>query len=270
MNTDMHTTTDADTLANLIVQSLNDGVVDGLAAPVERLVALDGQAERAIVLQAIVYMKQGRLDEAEAVLLAFCAQHGETGIVLTNLAKIHAERGDDTQALDTLWRALQQDPNQENGLGWYEAIHHDVGGDAAGIMAMRKVAALPHSWRAQLWLALGELGSHNYAGATALYRQALSHAGQPAPAVLLQQMGQDLGNAGRYQDVLDLIGPTYVPHVHGLAVGAVLIQAHLRLDQADAAARLLDALRALNRRDWATHLDGWASELARPRESPRT
>ena len=149
---------DADRLAGLIIQSLNDGFIDEMVRPAERLEELDPNPERAVVLQAIVYMKQDRLDDSERVLQAFCAQHGETGIVLTNLAKIHAERDDEDRALDTLWRALQLDPNQDNGLGWFEAIHRDFGGDAAGITAMRKVAALPASWRAQLWLARGELG----------------------------------------------------------------------------------------------------------------
>ena len=116
---------DADSLASLIIQSLGDGFVDEMLKPAERLVALEPAAERAAVLLAIVYMKTGRLDDSERVLLAYTQQHGETGVTLTNLAKIHDERGDEARARDTLWRALERDPNQENGLGWYEAIHRD-------------------------------------------------------------------------------------------------------------------------------------------------
>jgi len=248
---------DADRLAGLIIQSLNDGFIDEMVRPAERLVELDPNPERAVVLQAIVYMKQHRLDDSERVLQAFCAQHGETGIVLTNLAKIHAERDDEARALDTLWRALQRDPNQDNGLGWFEAIHRDFGGDAAGITAMRKVAALPDSWRAQLWLARGELGSHNYAGAIALYNEALSRAGDPAPAELLMQMSGDLGNAGRIADILELAGPRFQVHAHGLQVGSNLIKANLLLGRPDDAQRILDQLRALDRPDWQEHLAYW-------------
>lgn len=253
---------DADSLAALIIQSLNDGFIDEMAGPAERLVELDANRERAIVLQAIVYMKLGRLDDSERVLRAFCDQHGETGIVLTNLAKIHAERDDEAKTLATLWRALELDPNQDNGLGWYEAIHRDVGGDTAGIMAMRKVAALPNSWRAQLWLARGELGAHNYAGAIALYQQALSRAGQPVPGDLLMQMSGDLGNAGRINDILSLAGPHFVPQAHGLAVGNNLIKAHLRVGQRDDARRILQALEAMNIPDWQEHLAYWKREMA--------
>ncbi|EJO28138.1 tetratricopeptide repeat protein [Achromobacter marplatensis] len=256
---------DADRLAGLIIQSLNDGFIDEMVGPAERLVELDPNPERAVVLQAIVYMKQDRLDDSERVLQAFCAQHGETGIVLTNLAKIHAERDDEARALDTLWRALQRDPNQDNGLGWFEAIHRDFGGDAAGITAMRKVAALPGSWRAQLWLARGELGSHNYAGAIALYNEALSRAGDPAPADLLMQMSGDLGNAGRIADILELAGPRFQVPAHGLQVGSNLIKANLLLGRPDDAQRILDQLRALDRPDWQEHLAYWDAQLAEGR-----
>jgi len=256
---------DADRLAGLIIQSLNDGFIDEMVRPAERLAELDRNAERAVVLQAIVYMKQGRLDDSEGVLRAFCAQHGETGIVLTNLAKVHAERDDEANALDTLWRALQLDPNQDNGLGWFEAIHRDVGGDAAGIAAMRKVAALPGSWRARLWLARGELGSHNYAGALALYREALSYAGQPTPADLLMQMSGDLGNAGRIADILELAGPRFQAQTHGLPVGNNLVKASLHMGRLDDAQHVLDQLRALNRPDWQETLAYWDNELAQAR-----
>ncbi len=169
---------DADALSGLIIQSLGDGFIDEMVKPADRLVELQPGAERGVVLQAIVYMKTGRLDDAERVLRDFMAARGETGIVLTNLAKIQDERGDEAGALATLWHALELDPNQDNGLGWYEAIHREHGGDAAGVAAMRKVAALPGSWRAQLWLAHGELGSHNLSGAIALYEESLARAGK--------------------------------------------------------------------------------------------
>ncbi|QVQ27925.1 tetratricopeptide repeat protein [Achromobacter deleyi] len=256
---------DADPLAGLIIQSLNDGFFDEMLRPAARLVELDGNGERAVVLQAIVYMKTGRLDDCEQALLAFCARHGETGVVLTNLAKVHAERDDDARALETLWRALQLDPNQENGLGWYEAIHRDHGGDAAGIASMRKVAALPDSWRAQLWLARGELGSHNYSGAIALYQESLARAGSPAPADLLMQMSADLGNAGLIQEIPPLTSPHFHPETHGLNVGNNLIKALLHLGRLDDARRILDQLHALNRPDWKNHLAYWDNALAQAR-----
>ncbi|WP_445656478.1 tetratricopeptide repeat protein [Achromobacter sp. NCFB-sbj8-Ac1-l] len=254
---------DADSLASLIIQSLGDGFVDEMLKPAERLVALEPAAERAAVLLAIVYMKTGRLDDSERVLLAYMQQHGETGVTLTNLAKIHDERGDEARARDTLWRALERDPNQENGLGWYEAIHREYGGDVAGVTAMRKVAALPGSWRAQLWLAHAELGAHNLAGALALYREALARAGTPTPAGLLLQLSADLGNAGAIEPILQLAGPRFDAAAHGVMVGNNLIRAHAELGQYDDARRILDQLYAQQRPDWQENLAYWDTELAR-------
>lgn len=254
---------DADSLASLIIQSLGDGFVDEMLKPAERLVALEPAAERAAVLLAIVYMKTGRLDDSERVLLAYTQQHGETGVTLTNLAKIHDERGDEARARDTLWRALERDPNQENGLGWYEAIHREYGGDVAGVTAMRKVAALPGSWRAQLWLAHAELGAHNLAGALALYREALARAGTPTPAGLLMQLSADLGNAGAIEPILQLAGPRFDAAAHGIMVGNNLIRAHAELGQYDDARRILDQLYAQQRPDWQENLAYWDTELAR-------
>lgn len=254
---------DADSLASLIIQSLGDGFVDDMLKPAERLVELEPDAERAAVLLAIVYMKTGRLDDSERVLQDYMQRHGETGVTLTNLAKIHDERGDEARARDTLWRALEHDPNQENGLGWYEAIHREYGGDVAGVTAMRKVAALPGSWRAQLWLAHAELGAHNLAGALALYREALARAGTPTPAGLLLQLSADLGNAGAIEPILQLAGPRFDAAAHGVMVGNNLIRAHAELGQYDDARRILDQLYAQQRPDWQENLAYWDTELAR-------
>ena len=241
---------DADSLSGLIIQSLGDGFIDEMVRPVDRLVELQPGAERGVVLQAIVYMKTGRLDEAERALRGFIGQHGETGVVLTNLAKIQDERGDEPAAVETLWRALELDPNQENGLGWYEAIHREHGGDAAGVAAMRKVAALPGSWRAQLWLAHGELGSHNLSGAIAMYEESLARAGTPAPADLLAQMSGDLGNAGAIEPIVELAGPRFDAASHGIQVGNNLIRAYVELGRPGEARALLDQLYAQQRPDW--------------------
>ncbi|WP_183006398.1 tetratricopeptide repeat protein [Achromobacter sp. UMC71] len=254
---------DADSLSGLIIQSLGDGFADDMLKPAERLIELEPGAERAVVLLAIVYMKTSRLDDSERVLLEFMRQHGETGVTLTNLAKIQDERGDEAGALATLWRALEHDPNQENGLGWYEAIHREHGGDVAGVTAMRKVAALPGSWRAQLWLAHAELGAHNLAGAIKLYQEALARAGSPTPAGLLMQMSADLGNAGAIEPILQLAGPRFDAAAHGVMVGNNLIRAHAELGQYDQARRILEQLYAQQRPDWQENLSYWDTELAR-------
>ena len=184
-----------------LVSSFNrckDNFFDEMIKPAERLLQLEPDSERSAVLLAIVYLKVKRLEDSENVLQQFIGKHGESGVVMTNLAKVHAERGNDKKVLETLWRGLQLDPNQDNGLGWYEVIHREHGGETSGLEALRKVAAIPGSWRSQLWLARAELKKKNLNGALVLYREGLAHAGKPVPTDLLMQMSGDLGNAAIY------------------------------------------------------------------------
>ena len=50
------------------------------------------------------------------------AEHGEDGTILTNLAKVFDKSNNKTLSEETLWHALEVDPSQDNGLGWYAAI----------------------------------------------------------------------------------------------------------------------------------------------------
>lgn len=256
---------DPDRLYAVIVGALNDGFRADVVDAARRLQELEPNAVRSACLWGIVLMEEGRLDEAEKTFRDFMAKNGEQGVVLTNLAKVYARRKDDAKAEEILWRALQADPNQENGLGWYFALHRDRGGDSAGQAALRRLAALPGGWRAQLWLARAALKDADLAAALAFYRDSLARAGKPAPADLLQQMSGDLGIAGRLREVLELVEPLFDAKVHGLQVGNNLIKAHVDLGEFDAARSLLDKLYALDRLDFKQGLQYWDTEIARAR-----
>ena len=120
---------------------------------------------------------------------------GRTGSVLLNLAQVYATRNETERADATLWRALEVEPNLDNGLGWYASLAAEraaaglaagspeadqtalqQAGEQAGTEALQRVATLPGSWRAQLWLARGELNRNNLDAARALYHQALARA----------------------------------------------------------------------------------------------
>ena len=84
-----------------------------------QLFKIDPDRVRATCVWGIVLKDEGRLDAAEKVFRNFMIEHGEEGSVLTNLAKVYSRRKKDGQAEEILWHALEVDPNQENGLGWY-------------------------------------------------------------------------------------------------------------------------------------------------------
>ncbi len=184
-----------DALCSLIIQSLRDGFVGEVVDAARQLQRIDPNAERGVTVLANVYLQTKHIKEAGAVLTEFVQKHGETGSVVTNLAKVHSARGETTLADSTLWHALELDPNQDNGLLWFAALARERSGETGWLEALRRAAALPGSWRAKLWLARDALEKKDTESAMAFYRQVLEQV-EPAPADVLMQISGDLGNNG--------------------------------------------------------------------------
>ncbi len=254
---------DPDRLYGLLAGALHDGFAADVLPYAEHLHRTDTTPARGAAILGIVYMETNRLDDAARVLEGFLATHGDDGTVLTNLAKVHARRGDHAPAEAALWHALEVDPNQANGLDWYAAIQRERGGEAAALDAYRRVAALPGSWRARLWLARDALERKDPAAAETLYEEALARAGRPAPPDLLMQMSGDLGRNGYLAEILRLVEPGFDAAIHGLQVGNNLIKANVDLARLEAAKRIVDRLYAEKRHDWQQALADWDTAIAR-------
>jgi tetratricopeptide (TPR) repeat protein len=254
-----------DGLYNLIVQALQDEFVAEVEAAAEQLHKIDINPLRGATILGIVYLDLKKLDAAEKVLLDCIRKHGKEGYVLTNLAKVYSAKGDERKSLSTLWEGLQIDPNQDNGLGWYEVIHRERDGEAAGIAALECVAQIKGSWRAQLWLARAALNEKDLDLAIRYYNQSLESAETPSPTDLLMQMSGDLGNKGHLMPILDLVAPRFDPKHHGLQVGNNLIKAYVDTGNLDAASAILRELEKLQRPDWRQTLGYWETEIAKIR-----
>lgn len=250
-------------LAGLIINGLEDGFTSELLKATERLSTTDRNAERGAVLHAITLLKSGRVDDSERMLQAHISRHGESGAVLTNLAKVYAERKDDQRMMSTLWHGLEIDPNQENAVGWYKVIHREKNGERGGYNALTQVAALPGSWRAQLWLARSALEHRDLEKALSLYGESLARAPRPVPTDFLMQMSGDLGRQGHLPELINLTAPHFSPEVHGMTVGNNLIKGYLDLGQLDQARAILDQLYAQKRPDWKENLSFWDAELSK-------
>lgn len=256
-----------DQLYMLIVNSLNDGFVEEMIEPAQHLHQTDSIPARGACMWAIVLLQQGRLDEAETVLEDYLKQHGEEGSVLVNLAKVFASRGEHERAEATLWRGLELEPNQENGINWYGAMaqagsEEKPGGDEAAKAALEKIRVLPGSWRAQMFLARAELAQGNLDAAKTLYNEAIANIAQPLPTDFLMQMSGDLGTTGHPVELLELTVPHYIAEMHGLTVGANLIKASVDTGNLELAARLTSVLGAFNRPDFAQALGYWNQQIA--------
>jgi tetratricopeptide (TPR) repeat protein len=253
-----------DELYHLIISALTDGFRSDVVKAAEQLYKIDLNPVRGACIWGIVLNEEGRLDEAEAIFQRHMAKHGEDGVILTNLAKVYSKRGDDPKAEALLWHALELDPNQANGMGWYEVIHRERGGEDAGLKALRRVAQIPGSWRAQLWLGRAALHNRDLAAALDHYQLALSRV-NPIPPDALMQISGDLGQSGHLIELLEITGPRFDPQLHGLQVGNNLIKACLDLGQMDAAQTVIDQLYALGRPDWKEALNFWDTAIAKAR-----
>jgi tetratricopeptide (TPR) repeat protein len=260
---------DADALYGQIVTALQDGLEDRLLEAAKRLSEIDSDAQRSAVVLAIVLMKTGELDEAEEVLRAHITRHGETGVVLTNLAKVYAERNDKRASETLLRRSLALDPNQDNGLDWWGAIHHERGGKDAFLKAMEDIAGEPGSWRPQLWIARHHLQDGRVDEAIGLYRHAIGLAGDSAEALMM--ISGDLGKAGRIQEMLDLVLPVYVPSNHGPHTGLNLLQGLLEAGRTREGRELLSSVQRLGLPPFAERLadlERRFMETEKPRKVP--
>jgi len=231
-------------LYGAIVQGLRDEFAEDLLDASEHLVEIDPDPERATAARGIVLMKTGDLDGAEEVLRRYHGQHDPSGVILTNLAKVAAERDDHDRAHDLLSEALQVDPNLENGLLWWAALARERGGEEAYLEALDAIAEVQGSWRPQLWLARHRLDEGDLTGAMELYNHVLGLAADQSDALLM--ISGDLGNAGYVEQVLELVMPRYVPERHALSVGFNLLNACVQANRRPEGEALLHRIGLLN------------------------
>jgi len=246
-------------LALIIRSSLIEGFAAEVLEAARQLHRIDPEPQRGAMFLAATLLQLKRYAEAEQVLRQALTQ-GEDGVLLTNLAKAYWGLGEEALAKRTLWHALEVDPNQDNGLVWLMGIERERGGRRAEHEALARLAALPTSWRPQLWLARSALEQNNVAAALELYREALSRV-EPAPEDLLMQISGDLGNHRLFAQAIAICVPRFKPDVHGIVVGKNLMKAYCDLGQALQARAVLEQLFAHERPGWRKHLVQWEYEL---------
>ena len=256
-----------DELYAILLNAMNDGMFAEIEPAAARLHAIDDNPIRGACVYGIVLLQLGKIDDAERVLNDYTTRFGEEGAVLTNLAKVYAARNEPERAEATLWRAIELDPNLENGIGWYLATEFERGGEEARLRAMDRVAALPNSWRVRLWLAKVALGNNDLPRALTLYREGLASFPGPVPTEFLYPMSGDLGMSGHLRELIDMTGPLFLPEIHGLMVGNNLIKAHVDLGELEPAAAIVNRLFAQKRPDWRETLGFWENTIARLRQS---
>jgi tetratricopeptide (TPR) repeat protein len=244
----------------IVIQSIDDGFVKDVLPASKRLLSIDPQKERAYCARGIALMKSGDLGGAETTLNEYLEKYGPSGYVITNLAKVFADRGDQRKSELALWRALTLDPNQDNALSWWEAIFRERGGEQGAIDALKKAAALPKSWRPQLILGLRSLQQKDLPGSLTYLNPLLEN--QSDQPDVLQFISGELGRNGYAQEVIDLVGPRFAPDKHSPGAGINLLEACRQTGNHWEGEEVLHRLNLLNRPDLKSHLDYYAEQFA--------
>ncbi|KAF1005832.1 MAG: Beta-barrel assembly-enhancing protease [Luteibacter sp.] len=258
-------------LYSLVMDGVRKQLFDAVDEASLHLSRIDPLVERGHVVRAIVQMKRGFLDEAQATLHAAIARAGESGVLLTNEAKVIAERGDHAGSMAMLDRALRLDPNQDNGLGWRVAALQEDRDDAEVGTYLQALAALPHAWRPQLLLGRRALDAGHRDEALVLFREVLDRAAHETDVML--GVSGELGKHGFIADAVGLVAPLYDEKRDDPRAGFNLLQAYLELGDAEAGTVLLEKMFALRHPVYAERLQWYASafdEMVRMAPRPLT
>jgi tetratricopeptide (TPR) repeat protein len=252
---------DPEQLGAVIEQALRDGFFDESLEPAKQLQRIDPNNSRGAIYQGVALLQLKRSQDAEDVLNAGLRKHGEDGVLLTNLAKAQSGLGRSDQAEATLWKALQLDPNMENAVLWYAVREKERGGESGEREALLRLAALPGSWRALLWLAQAELQKENNLPKAMHHYAETLHRMEIISADVLMQISGDLGKSGHIIELIELCAPRFDPKTHGLPVGNNLLKAYVDTGQAELARRTLQQLYSQQRPDWKQTLLYWDGEI---------
>ncbi len=252
-----------DALSAILLDALQVGVAADLLPAAAHLQSIDPVAERGAAVHGLVLLASGDAAQAEDVFVTYLGQLGPSATILTHLARAQAAQGRMEEADQTLWRALEANPNDDGAVGLYAARSREREGDFGWQSALERAATLPGAWLPLMWLGRSALDGRNRSLGVALYKQALERAGQPVPVTLLQGISGDLGQFGLLDDALRLVRPAFNPEVHGLVVGNNLLKATLDSGNTGDALALVRDLARLNRPEFAEPLRAWEIEIRR-------
>lgn len=250
-----------DELYNLIILTLQDEFFEECLKPARQLFQMEPNNERSTTILGIALLKNKHLDESQKLFENYLKQHADSDVILTNLAKVFAEKGEEEKSIQILWKALTINPNQDNAVDWWGAIHNERKGENGFYEAMEQLAQLPGSWRPHLWLARRLLEQKKIDSATAIYRKVLESAPEGENAFMM--ISGDLGNNGYLLQMLDLVLPFYEPRKHGPMAGLNLIQACVQIGNKETGLLLCDSINDLQSYDIKQYVEELREQLKR-------
>ncbi len=235
---------DPEQLFQTVRLAVDKGLAEAALQPARRLRELDADPERSATLLGLVYWKMGRLERAEATYRAHLEEHGDSGVVLLNLAKVYDQRGEQERARATLREAIEVRPNLEPAVDWWASMHAERADERqageAYRRALREVADLSEAWYAQARLAHLHLERGEDERGLALARKVATEFGGTERVMML--LTGPLGEAGHLEEMIELFAERYEATEHSPLVGLNLVHACLETGCVELGLELCEAL----------------------------
>src|SRR5262245_54148076 len=228
---------DPDRLVAVILQGVRDGMAAEMIAAANRLTVIDKDVDRALSVLGVVLRDAGELDAAESTMKELLQKRPESPNARVGLAMLAEKRGHVSRAEELLWQALQKDCNHADAVHCLLQLRHRAVGDAGYRAEIEKVAALPGSWRAQLWPARLCLKDGRTDEAVAIYRDVMTRAGTESDALVMAS--GDLVSGHHHALLQELIVPRFQPGRHHPHVGLALLHHFLQTQDVSAGNALL-------------------------------
>ncbi|MEO6596990.1 MAG: hypothetical protein ABIP94_19765 [Planctomycetota bacterium] len=228
---------DPERLTAVILQGVRDGLANEMLAAANRLTVIDKDVDRALSVLGVVQRDAGELDAAEATMQELMQKRPDSPNAHVGLAMLADKRGDVARGEELLWQALQKDCNHADAVHGYLQLRHRIVGDDGYRKEIEKVAALPGSWRAQLWLARHLLQHSETEQAAAIYGDVLGRAGTESDALVMAS--GDLVQGQHHALVEELIAKRFQPGRHHPHTGLALLHHYLQKQDHVAGAALL-------------------------------
>lgn len=250
----------ADALYNDILLALKDEFNEEALDAAKHLVHIDEIKERGYTTLAIAFMTKELFGEAEKTLKEYINLFGKTGMILTNLAKVHHQRGDIEGAKDLVWESLCLEPNQEATLQWWVILNMESGGGNNVAELLKKITAIKGSWLPQLYLARYFIEQKDLESAKPIYEYVLNTAVDELPVLFI--ISGDLGNNGYINEIIDIVAPLYDSEKHDIMAGMNILHAYIQTGNHIEGQKLIDKLMKSERPDVKAVLQKLASDFS--------
>ena len=244
---------DPEGLSQLILTAMRDGFYEDILKASERLHDIDTSPVRGVALYAIALMETEKLKEAEKVIKKALSDHGDTGSLLTLLARVYSKGNQKKKSDEALLQALYCDPNQANAVEWLGVKTLEESGEKSFLKAMKRISGIEGAWRPYIWLGSFELISGNKESAISYYKKAIRKA-NPLPADGATKISGDLGKAGCSAEVVELFTPSFDSALWGILTGSNVVGACVLEGKKDEALRIISILEKQQQPQWDEHL----------------